>query len=114
MVTLTNVPVEGVIVDSYVNGLFDGSGEIMFLPYLLCFISSNDVLFPVPGLAFTDRRRCRQMFFKPFIKSSSSFPNVFFITVQLLHLNQYITPLFCFIVSLSLDATKMFFNVLPL
>ena len=32
----------------------------------------------------------------------------------LLHLNQYITPLCCFIVSLSLCATKMFLNVLPL
>ena len=33
---------------------------------------------------------------------------------SLLHLYQYITPLFCLIVSLSLGATRMFFNILPL
>ena len=33
---------------------------------------------------------------------------------NLQHLNQYITPLFHFIVFLSMAATKMFFNILPL
>ena len=47
-IILTNVPVEGGVVESYINGLFDGSSKLCSLPSM--WKSSSNVLLPVLDL----------------------------------------------------------------
>ena len=79
---LANIPDKGRVINSDVNGFFDGSGHVMSLPsYILevfhwCCVASSIVMFKYWWWYF-------QVLFIPFFKGSAWFPNVFIITFSL-------------------------------
>ena len=103
----------GLLTDCYVNGFLNGSSEVVpSLPTMLK--SSTDVLWPLRDWCSYMVEGALRLSLGLLSNVLADFPMYSSSQFDLLHLNQYITPNFCLIVSLSLYASKMFFKVLPL
>ena len=110
-VILSYVPVKGRIVDPYHKGLFGGLARLCSsLPTMLK--SSTNVLWSVlDWWSYSECGwRCLKMFIEPLSKGSGWLPSILFITGKPAAFVPVYYSTLCWMFSLSLDVTRMFYK----
>ena len=107
-----NVLIEGWIIDSYVQSLFNCSQEVLILSSHYTEVVNSDTMTRDDRMVM-DRGRGLKMFPEPLCKISCDSPIYSSSHSTLLHLYLYMTPLFFMMVSSSLGAIMGFLMVSP-
>ena len=112
LLELSNVPIEGRIIDPDVHDLLNGSCDVVCLPTYIGEVVHPSMM-TCGVVMMIDGRRGLEMVLEPFLKGPCTFTMYTSSQSKLTHLYLYIASLLCVMLSMSLGTMRRFLMVLP-